>query len=558
MNVQTEHLENHTARLTVNVDPARVDKALNMAARRISKKARIPGFRPGKAPTSVVINLFGREYVLDEALDRLGQEVYKEALDAAELKPYAPGSLEDVNEDDGFVLAFIVPKRPEVDLGDYRSVRGDYEVEEVTDDMVNQAMENMRENQAVVEKVDRPAKMGDQLHLAFVEVVAVPVDEMPSDDDDTDTDEESAVEKSGDEAESSDAVDADGDVDDEDEDDDIDDDEYDEDDDDDDDDDEVLIHQHNYDYVLRDDDRDLFPGFSAQLVGLSAEDEKTFVLTVPDDYDMEDIAGRTLDCEVHVETVNARTVPEWSDTLAENVSDGEFETQLELRINVRKQLEENAKRVADQNVASSALEQIVEMADIRYPDELVQNYIDDILGELDANMRRQNLTLDDFLKITGRKLEEVRNEYRDPAVHRAERALVMGELVQQEKLEISHDDLIAEVDRMIETMAGSDQADLFKQFLMAPESQLNIANRMVTDRALERLAAIAKGEAPELEPEDEAAAGVDAAVADDAAADAVADAEDETANAADAAADAAAGAAVDTDANAEDEITEQD
>jgi len=80
LNVQTDHLENHTVRLTVEVDPDRVEQAMRQAARRISKKSRIPGFRPGKAPFDVVVNLFGREYILSEALDTLGNEIYREAL----------------------------------------------------------------------------------------------------------------------------------------------------------------------------------------------------------------------------------------------------------------------------------------------------------------------------------------------------------------------------------------------------------------------------------------------------------------------------------------------
>ncbi|NDJ76834.1 MAG: trigger factor family protein, partial [Chloroflexi bacterium] len=188
LDIQTEHLENHTTRLTVTVDDERVQKAMRQAARQIAKKARIPGFRPGKAPFNVVLNLYGPDYVLNEALDKLGNDVYREALDAAELEPYAPGSLEKVDPEteSGLQLTFIVPKVPTVELGDYRDIRLEQEVEEITDEMVNDAMESLREGQAVIEPVERPIAIGDQVVLEHFEIVLVPQDGDEDGDEDLD------------------------------------------------------------------------------------------------------------------------------------------------------------------------------------------------------------------------------------------------------------------------------------------------------------------------------------------------------------------------------------
>jgi trigger factor len=496
LNVQTEHLENHTARLTVEVDAARLDKALHQAARKLSKKGRIPGFRPGKAPFNVVMNMYGHEYVLAEALDDLGNEIYREALDAAEIQPYAPGSLDQV-EEEGHKLVFVVPKRPTVDLGDYREIRVDYEVPEVTDDMVNRAMEELRQNQALLEPADRPAKLTDQVTLSHIFVTALPgsaEEEAESAEDeageeaaaassaqgevDTETNEDTAGEadlagddEAGDEAGETDASD-DEDLE------------------------RVVLHEHNFDRVLTDDEYDLFPGFSAQLVGLSAGDDKQFVLEIPDDYDDEELAGHALRVELRVEKVQARTVPDWSDALAKRISQDKVESILELRVDTRKNLQQTAENLADRQLAVEALDELVERATISYPEEFLQDYITDLLTDLEQNvLRQQGLTLKDYLRITGQTEENLRQNYRASGIKRAERSLALGELVRREQLDASDEDIDSEIDRIVASIGG-EQSSRFRQFLSTQQSRSNIGADLVTSRAMERLAAIAKGENP--------------------------------------------------------------
>jgi trigger factor len=469
VNIQTEHLDNHTVRLTVEVDPERVEKAMRQAAQRIAKKGRIPGFRPGKAPLNVVMNLYGHEYILSEAVNDLGNDIYGEALDASEIEPYAPGALEDVKQEDGLKLIFVVPKRPTVELGDYRELRIPYEPEEVTDEIVTKAFESLREGQAVVETVERPAQIGDQLMLGHFEIVQK-------------TDENSD-EAETEEVETEAEVDADTEVEFEEEDDEGN---------------KVLVHQHDYTLVLREGDDDMLPGLSAKLAGVNPGDEMQFELEVPADYKMDDIAGKTMHVEASVQAVQARTIPEWTDELAERISEGDIKNMVDLRADVRKRLEENSKAAADEKVAWDALDKLAEEAVIHYPEEVIHDYLDGLLGEFDQRLRQQGLTLKDYITISGRTEDDLREEYKEVAEKRARRSLVLGEIVRQEKLDISSADIDAEIDRMSQ-MFG-EQSEQFKKFLSTAESRSNIANRIVTDRAIARLAAIAKGENPAVGP----------------------------------------------------------
>lgn len=499
--VQTEHLDNHTARLTVDVPAERVEQAVRQSARQIAKKARIPGFRPGKAPFNIIVGMFGYEYVLSQALDKIGNDIYKEALEETELEPYAPGSLEDV-EEEGKKLVFVVPKRPEVDLGDYRDIRVEFEVSEVTDKMVEDAMESLREQQAVVEDVERAAKMGDQLVIEhfYVGVLGDDEDADVEDEDDAadaDTDEVEAADAEAADAEAAEAEDTD-DVEE------IEDDAADAaaDGDDDDDEDEAneyeLFHQHDWTRILRNDDKDLFPGFSAELVDVVAGDELEFYLDLPEDYEDENLAGKQLRIEAHVAKVQSRTEPEWSDELAAKIAEeDEIETILELRIKVREQLAEQAKAQVDREVAEEALEKLVEGATIKYPSELVDDYLDDLIQDLERNMLApQGLKLDHYLTMTGQTEEEFRAMYRESAENRAKRSLALGEIVNREELVTTDADIQTEIDNMIEGMGGEERAGQFRQYFSSAQSRMNIANQLASDRAIGRLVAIAKGEEP--------------------------------------------------------------
>ncbi len=170
MNIQTEHLEeDHLARLTVEVEPAQVQKAFESAARRLSAKANIPGFRKGKAPYSVVVRYFGTQGLLEESIESIADTAYKQALDETKISAYEAGSLDDIKLDEAegeqtpkLKLVFTVPKQPDVILNDYRDLRLDYEAPQVTDAEVERAILNVRENRATIEPSVYPVQMGRQ------------------------------------------------------------------------------------------------------------------------------------------------------------------------------------------------------------------------------------------------------------------------------------------------------------------------------------------------------------------------------------------------------------
>ncbi len=452
MELQVEHLADHTAQLKVKVDPEKVEQAMRGAARKVSKELRIPGFRPGKAPYHVVLNLVGREGLVREAIEDIGDEIYGKALDESGIQPYASGEITDLNVEDGLTLTFIVPKRPEVKLGDYRTLRLDYTDPDVTDEAVENALDRTRETLAVAEPAERPAQMGDRVMLKIRGVFA------DSEGHVHDHDHEHA------EGEEHDHDHA-----------------------------EVFFDEANYEVILREDPkRDLLPEFSAQLVGLIEEDTKSFSLSIPEDEENKELAGRPVNFEIAVNKVELMTLPAKDDFLAELATNGEVKTLDGLRDKLRADLREAMVSMADEEYFVKAVDKLLETAEITYPNLMLEDYIDDMLNDVDQNLRqRVGVPLTDYLKLINKSEHEFRQDYSERAIDRLRRSLIMSELANQEGLTIDDAAIDAEIERRLEQFGA--QSDMFRQYLHQDENRRNLAIDLVSQRTVRRLIDIAKG-----------------------------------------------------------------
>jgi len=168
LKVTTAPAESCEMLMTVELDEREADKLLKAAAQRISRQVRIPGFRPGKVPYQTVVRRVGEEAIRAEALEDLSQKVFKQALEQAQLEPYAQASLEEVTWDP-LVLKVRVPTPPVVELGDYGAMRLEIEPVQVSEAEINQALEGLQKSRTNWKPVERPAQLGDRLVMAVKE-----------------------------------------------------------------------------------------------------------------------------------------------------------------------------------------------------------------------------------------------------------------------------------------------------------------------------------------------------------------------------------------------------
>ncbi len=162
MKITAERIPEAQMRLEVELDDARVKKSLDQAARRLSQRFRIPGFRQGKAPRRVVERALGADAVFEEAAERLIPQALTEALEQEGLEPIAAPNVE-ITEREPVIFTATVPMTPVVELGDYRTISVARPESQYSDEMLEQRLLELRRQHAVLEPVERAPELNDRV-----------------------------------------------------------------------------------------------------------------------------------------------------------------------------------------------------------------------------------------------------------------------------------------------------------------------------------------------------------------------------------------------------------
>ena len=171
MSCTYEKLSSNKAKLSFEIDAEAFDKAIAAAYRKNVGKINIPGFRKGKAPRNVIEMHYGKGVFYEDALDEVFAEVYPAAIADNKLEPVdRPDNLDVKQMEAGKSLIFSVEVfvKPDVTLGDYKAVKAEKTVAEVTDDDVTAEIERARERNArFIDVTDRGAKLDDEVNIDY-------------------------------------------------------------------------------------------------------------------------------------------------------------------------------------------------------------------------------------------------------------------------------------------------------------------------------------------------------------------------------------------------------
>ncbi len=483
MKVTTEIRDDHQALLTLELPTQALERAKRRIAREYSRRMKIPGFRPGKAPYEIVVRKVGEKTIEGEAIDALLDEYYPQALQEAGIKPYAAGKVEEIVSLDPPTFKLLVPLAPDVELGNYREIRLPYEPPEVDEKDIENALNAYREMFAVLEPVERPAEVGD---VVYVNVEAY-----------------EAGQEEG----------------------------------------EPLFVDQNHPVLIEKEPHDgewPYPGFPEEFVGAQVGDTKTLTYTYPEDDDDEDLRGKTVVVKAEVTEIKARALPELNDEFAQQF--GEYETIDQLRDALRAQYGEAQRSKYDNEYLEKALDAIIAQAEIKYPPQMLEEEIEERLKEYQRQAERQGMTWEAFLEARGTDEDALREELRAEAELAVKRRLVLSAIADDAQLSVDEDAVIEatrqQLGQMLAYMDPKDARRLARDQRFVQDMLQAVALDELMSKAQQYVIALAKGELEAAETEAEAAAeetaeaaAADEAAAETAAAPADAAAESETASA---------------------------
>jgi trigger factor len=397
LNIEKQPLENHQIKLIVQLETSQLEEAKHRAARHISQHKKVAGFRPGKAPYPIVLRNFGEEVILEEALDLLVKDIYPKVIEEAQIKPYGPGSLENMPKLDPLTFEFIVPLEPEVVLGDYKKIRIPYKVKAINKKDVNKVLDDLRERQVVLEPSDKPAMEGDQVFIRLSIYRLQP---------------------------------AEGEI-------------------------ATLVNDRRMPVVItsKTDNKDEwpFPGFSQYLLGLSPGSEKKFNYTYPEDSDYDSLRGKETEVLIKVEEIKKRILPELTDEFAQSVGE-QYENLSLLTDDIRKSLEMQAKEEYDNNYHDKIMNELLKESIIKYPPQMLEREVDMFTEQLENRLTQQKMDMETYLKMRKIDSSTLRTELTPQAEERLKRTLVLLEIAKLENIHVENSELESESMRTLDEL----------------------------------------------------------------------------------------------------------
>ena len=370
MNITPQGIEEHQTVLQIEVEPERLQRAMQQAARRLATRYRIAGFRPGKAPYALIVQRFGEDMVRDEAIEELGPQIYQDAVREQGLEPFAPGHI-DVVERDPLIFRALVPLKPSVDPADYRSVRVEAPDFEVDDGDIEDIVEELQEQEGTWNPVERAAQLDDQVMLTVHG-----------------------------EADGERIIDA-----------------HDQ---------EVVLSADLF--------RQFPPDFVDELIGMSAGDSREVTLTYPEDYEIESLRGKEATFDLSIEGVKERELPELTDDFAAGLGLQGVATLAELRERIRINESLRRARDARSELEEKVLDAVADQAIIEFPPILAQRELEDEVERQAEGMQRMGFTLENYLRFSNTSPDQFRAGLLPSVERRIRRALLLDEIATRENL----------------------------------------------------------------------------------------------------------------------------
>ena len=249
-------------------------------------------------------------------------------------------------------------------------------------------------------------------------------------------------------------------------------------------------------YLLVEDADRPFPGFPEALVGAELDTPKEFELTVAEDFPVDEYAGKSVHVTVTVSDVKERILPELDEEFVQEIGEG-YDSMEALREQIEEELKTESENAAEQEVRESAISSLLEGASAVIAPVIIDNEVNYMINEQAQTLARMNIRFDDYLRSVGSSEDELREQMREEAITRIKRAVALEKLGEAEGIDVSDDDVEERIDSLMEQNR--------EQYPDAPDTpeitddmRSSIRRMMHSERVMERLVEIVKGEAPDI------------------------------------------------------------
>lgn len=392
LEITSEDVEPCQVRLTVVVSAERVQREMDVVAQAYARHLRVPGYRPGKVPTQLVIAQVGEEELREAAHEQLLEKVVREAVRSQGLTPSAPTLVEDQRHDP-LTFVLLVPLAPEVNLGEYHALRvPEPEPEVATDEDVAEILENLRQSVAHLETVDRPAEEGDLVIVSLLGRLA----------------------------------------------------------------DKIVVEEESVGLTLTAagaSEQRLPPGIVEHLIGMSAGEERSFAFTYSEFWPQPELQAQEVAFEATVESVSGSILPALDDAFAQEVS--EAETVAELEGLVVRSLAARRRQASRNEWLDQAVAALIAAAEVRYPPQLLEAEIDEAVDGLRQRVERQGFTWQRWLELQEKDEDALRAEFEAEAARRLKGSLVLSEFARAEGIEVTRADVESALRSQQESLVGT-------------------------------------------------------------------------------------------------------
>ena len=385
MSVQVEKLEKSMAKLTITVEAAKFDAAVDSAYQKNKGKIALPGFRKGKAPRAMIEKMYGTGVFFEDAANELIPEAYETAAKESELEIVAQPEIEVTQMDKGpdFIFTATVAIKPEVTLGDYKGIEVEKKEAEVSEEEITAEIDKAREaNSRLITIEDRATEDGDTVIIDFDGYV-------------------DGKQFEGGYAE---------------------------------------------DYTLVLGSHSFIDNFEDQLVGKNLGEDVEVNVTFPEEYHVDELKGKPALFKVKIKEIQKKELPELDDDFAQDVSD--FDTLDEYKADVEKKILENKENQIKREQEDQIIEKIIENAQMEIPQQMIAAQTRQMTQEFAQRLQSQGLSLEQYMQFTGLTPQKMMEDLEPQALKRIQSRLVLEAVVAAENIEASDEEIDKELENM--------------------------------------------------------------------------------------------------------------